>query len=328
MKLQDFRDTEDKHEYPFRLNEFIKYMETLKGSSPNTTASYSLDVVQLLRFMKVKRNILKEDVEFHDIDINDINDDFLKSITYDDLQSFLIFSKNYLNNQNVSIARKIASLKAFFKYLTKKAGVCTTNPSIELDKPKTGKRKPKYLSLDEANKLIENVHSRNTVRDKLIIILFLNCGMRLSELCSINVNDINDDTIRIIGKGNKERTVYLNEACINALLRYKYVRNDIVKRKRLNTNALILSERGQRISRRTVQGIVTNQLNNAGLSGKGYSTHKLRHTAATLLYKYGKVDILLLKEILGHEAVSTTQIYTHADNEMIRDAVKVNPLNF
>ena len=151
--------------------------------------------------------------------------------------------------------------------------------------------------------------------------------MRLAELCSISINDIKDDTIRIIGKGNKERTVYLNDACLEAIDNYLPVRSMQIKEKNLTLDALIISERGKRIARRTVQEVIEKQLKKAGLNDKGYSTHKLRHTSATLMYKYGDVDILVLKEILGHENISTTQIYTHTDNDMLRAAVKVNPLN-
>lgn len=327
MDLYDFADNNNDDELPYRLKEFIKYMETMKGSSKNTTMGYSSDICLLLRFMKVKRGIAKRGTELHDIPIADIDDDFLKNITFEDMQAFLVFSSKYLSNCSSTISRKVASIRAFFKYLTNKVKVCPVNNSVDLDKPKIGKRKPKYLNLNEANKLLDCVSSRNETRDKLIITLFLNCGMRLAELCSINVSDIKKDTIRIIGKGNKERTIYLNETCIDAIEAYMKARNELCEKKAITTDALIISERGNRIGRRTVQGIVERQLDNAGLGGKGYSTHKLRHSAATLLYKYGKVDVLVLKEILGHEEVSTTQIYTHTDNDMIRDAVKVNPLN-
>lgn len=327
MNLYDFRDKQENEDLPYRLREFIKYMETMKGSSKNTTIGYSTDIVMLLRFMKVKRGLVARDIEYSDIPVNDIDDEFLKNISFEDMQSFLVFSSSYLNNGNSTISRKVASLRAFFKYLTIKARVCERNNSVDLDKPRIGKRKPKYLNLDEANMLLDSVKSRNDVRDRLIITLFLNCGMRLSELCSINVSDIKGDIIRIIGKGNKERFIYLNDTCIEAIEDYITVRNKVLHRKGIEEDALIISERGTRIGKRTVQGIIEKQLHNAGLSGKGYSTHKLRHTAATLLYKYGNVDILVLKEILGHEEVSTTQVYTHTDSDMIRNAVKVNPLN-
>jgi site-specific recombinase XerD len=328
MDLRDFQDKNiNNEEYPERLNSFIKYMETMKGSSNNTIISYTMDIIMMLKFIKNKHGLVNDE-EFKDIKVNDIDDEFLRKINLDDMYSFLIFSKKYFDNGSSTIARKIASMRAFFKYLHVKLKIIDNDYSIELDKPKIGKRKPKYMNLDEANELLTKVNSRNYERDYLIITLFLNCGMRLAELCSISINDIKDDTIRIIGKGNKERTVYLNQACLRAIDNYLIVRSNIVKEKNIpKEDALILSERGKRIARRTVQEVIEKQLKEAGLDDKGYSTHKLRHTSATLMYKYGNVDILILKEILGHENISTTQIYTHTDNDMLREAVNVNPLN-
>lgn len=328
MDLYDFQEINlNEDEYPERLTEFVKFMETMKGSSKNTIDSYSRDIMIMLRYLKVKKGQVEKGTEFKNIKVNDIDDKYLNSITLEDMYSFLIFCKKYFENGSSTIARKIASMRAFFKYLHSKLKVIDHDYAIELDKPKIGKRKPKYMNLDEANMLISHIESRNYERDYCIITLFLNCGMRLAELCSINVESIKDDTIRIIGKGNKERTIYLNNASLDSIEKYMKVRYKIVKDKNIQEDALFLSERGKRISRRTVQDIIEKQLKNAGLNNKGYSTHKLRHTSATLMYKYGDVDILVLKEILGHENVSTTQIYTHLDNDMLREAVKVNPLN-
>lgn len=328
MDLYDFQDKNlDDMDYPERLVSFNSYLETMKGSSKNTIISYSRDLMLMFKFLKVKKGQVKKGTDFSEIKVNDIDDDYLRKITLDDMYSFLIFSKQYFENGSSTIARKIAAMRGFFKYLHNKVKVIDNDFTIELDKPKIGKRKPKYMNLEEANKLLSAVNSRNYERDYLIITLFLNCGMRLAELCSINLDSIKDDTIRIIGKGNKERTVYLNEACLKAIQNYLKVRDEIVKDKNITNDALLLSERGNRIARRTVQEVIENQLENAGLKGKGYSTHKLRHTAATLMYKYGEVDILVLKEILGHENVSTTQIYTHTDNDMLREAVNLNPLS-
>lgn len=328
MNLNDFRD--DKilnEEYPKLLTDFVRYLETMKGSSKNTIDSYVLDLMLMFKFFKVKYSLVPESTEFKDIKVVDIDSTFINKISLDDMHDYLIFSKKYLENGNSTIARKIASMRSFFKFLHYKAKVISKDYTAELDKPKTGKRKPKYMNLDEASGLLSSINSRNYERDFLIITLFLNCGMRLAELCSINCTDINEDMIRIIGKGNKERTIYLNNACIDAIEAYLPIRNKFLKGKDIEEDALIISERGNRIARRTVQSIIETQLTKAGLQGKGYSTHKLRHTSATLMYKYGDVDVLLLKEILGHEDVSTTQIYTHTDNEMLREAVKVNPLN-
>ena len=328
MDLYDFTDESSVHvDLPPRLTEFVKFLETIKGSSQNTIEGYTRDIVIMLRYLKVKKGQVKKRTEFKDIIISDVDDEYLNNITLEDLYSFLIFCKKYFSNGSSTISRKIASMRAFFKYLNKKIKVIDHDYTTELDNPKLGKRKPKYMNLEEANELLANINSRNYERDFCIITLFLNCGMRLAELCSINVDAIKDDTIRIIGKGNKERTIYLNDACLDAINKYMKIRNEQIREKGIETDALFLSERGNRIARRTVQDIIERQLKNAGLNNKGYSTHKLRHTSATLMYKYGDVDILVLKEILGHENVSTTQIYTHLDNDMLREAVKVNPLN-
>ena len=328
MNLNNFRDDRiSNEEYPKLLTDFVSYLETMKGSSINTIDSYVLDLMLMFKFLKVKYSLVPKDLDFHEIKVNDIDAKFLDSLTLDDMYAYLNFAKNYLENGSSTISRKIASMRSFFRYLHTKLKVISNDYTIELDKPRIGKRKPKYMNLDEATGLLSSIESRNYERDYLIITLFLNCGIRLAELCSINAEDIKDDMIRIIGKGNKERTVYLNEACLDAIKKYLPVRNKFLQDKAVNEPSLIVSERGNRIARRTVQNVIESQLKRSGLNGKGYSTHKLRHTAATLMYKYGEVDILLLKDILGHENVSTTQIYTHIDNEMLREAVSVNPLN-
>lgn len=208
------------------------------------------------------------------------------------------------------------------------------NPAQNLETPKLDKRLPKYLSLDDSKKLLtvtENDESdENKERDYAIITLFLNCGLRLSELIGINLQDINFDDYKltVIGKGNKERTIYLNKACINAIKDYIKVRptEGVKNDSKASNKALFLSKRRERISNRTVQYIVEKELRKAGLDTSKYSTHKLRHTAATLMYQYGEVDIRALQEILGHKSISTTEIYTHVSNEQARDAIERNPL--
>jgi integrase/recombinase XerD len=199
------------------------------------------------------------------------------------------------------------------------------NPSIELESPKINSRHPVYLTLEESKQLLSSIDGENKERDYAIITLFLNCGLRLSELISIDINKINNDKLTVIGKGNKERTVYLNSACIDAINNYLKVRptDDNVKDK----NALFLSERKRRISKRAVQYLVKKYIGISNLDTEKYSPHKLRHTAATLMYKYGKVDIRSLQQILGHENISTTQIYTHLDDETLRNAINANPLS-
>jgi len=299
-------------------------METIKGKSKNTIKEYAYDLIMFLRFIKLHKGMTDPNTEFDKIDISDITSEDLKSITLSDLYSFMSYLSRERDNNASSRARKVASIKSFFKYLTSKAKIIDINPATELESPKITKRHPRYLNIEESKKLLSSVSGKYAERDYAILTLFLNCGLRLSELVNINLNKIKNDTITVIGKGNKERTIYLNNACKQAIEEYLKVRPvDNVKDKQ----ALFLSERKQRISNKTVQHIVKKYIKIAGLDPERYSTHKLRHTAATLMYKYGSVDIRALQEILGHESVSTTEIYTHVDNEQLRNAVDSNPLS-
>ena len=230
-------------------------------------------------------------------------------------------------------ARKLSTIRIFFAYLTQKSNILEINPAQNIETPKKEKRMPKYLSLEDSKKLLSvamDENDENKERDYAIITIFLNCGLRLSELVGINIKDIDfsEYKLNVIGKGNKERTIYLNKACVNAIQEYLKVRPTVnVKNdEKKSQAALFLSRRLERISRRTVQYIVNRELLKAGLDTSKYSTHKLRHTAATLMYQYGKVDIRALQELLGHESISTTEIYTHVNNEQVRNAVESNPL--
>lgn len=277
-----------------------------------------------LRFLKLQRKLVPASVDFDSIDISDVDEKFLKDVTLSDLYSYMSFVSNSRSNSAYARARKVASLKSFFKYLTNKAKVLEKNPALELESPKIVKRLPRYLNIDESKKLLSSVDGKNSVRDYAILTLFLNCGIRLSELVGINLNNIRNNTLTVIGKGDKERIIPLNTACIEAINDYMKVRPvEGVKDK----NALFLSERKQRISKATVQHIVKKYIVSAGLDPKRYSTHKLRHTAATLMYRYGQVDIRALQELLGHESISTTEIYTHLDTQQLKNAVESNPLS-
>lgn len=311
------------NEAPLIIKDFLNYMETIKGKSSNTTKEYFYDLRLFFRFMKTYKNLVEKNIDIDEIDISDININSVKSITLSDLYSFMSYVSRERDNKSSSRARKVASLKSFFNYLSTKAKLLDYNPASELESPKILKRLPKYLNIEESKKLLSSIEGENRERDYAIITLFLNCGLRLSELVNINLNKIKNDTLTIIGKGDKERTIYLNNACKKSIESYMRVRSvEGVK----DRNALFLSERKQRISNKTVQYIVKKYIKSSGLDPERYSTHKLRHTAATLMYKHGKVDIRALQEILGHESISTTEIYTHVDNQQLKNAVDSNPL--
>ncbi|MBQ8299046.1 MAG: tyrosine recombinase XerC [Clostridia bacterium] len=317
---------------PKLLRDYLNYSSNLNKSS-NTIKEYQYDLVNFLKYMKLQslnnRKMTIDDIET----ITDIDSKFLNNVDINDLYEYMTYLKDKCNDSAVTRARKVASLRGFFKYLHVKARVIDDNPAKELESPKLGKRLPKFLTLEQSTSLLNGVKNApltgkqhdNRIRDYAIITLFLNCGMRLAELVGIDITHIKFDEalLTVVGKGNKERTIYLNKAALSAIKEYLEVRpTDGV----IDKNALFLSERKTRISRRTVQNLIKNYLRNICGLTEHYSTHKLRHTAATLMYQYGNVDIRALQEILGHESIATTEIYTHVDNSQIREAVENNPL--
>lgn len=309
---------------------FFNYQSNVKNKSELTIDEYCLDLRLFFKFLVISTERKKfTDDELDATDISELDEVFFNSVTLDDAYRFLSYCKTYRNNQEKARARKVSSIRTFFKYL-RMNNYIDDNPMINLDSPKLKKTLPKYLTVDQARKLLSVVDGKNKERDYCILTLFLNCGLRLSELVSIDYNAIifdekNDNySVIITGKGNKERTVYFNNACVAAINSYLRVRpKDGV----IDKNALFLSNRLTRISVKTVQHLVEVYLEKAGLGGMGFSTHKLRHTAATLMYQTGKVDVLELKELLGHENLNTTQIYTHLLDEKLKKAVENNPLS-
>jgi site-specific recombinase XerD len=312
---------------PECIIDFLNYLETIKGKSPNTIKGYKVDLTMFFRFLKLYKGLsTDETLDFEEIPIGDINNVLLRKINLTDLYAFLSFTEKYRQNSAYARARKVATLKSFFKFLNGKAKIIDENPASDLESPKISKRNPTYLTLDESKSLLNTISGRNKERDYCIITLFLNCGLRLSELCGINIPNIKGDILTVVGKGNKERTVYLNDACVKAIASYMPVRDEKLEMI-IDTDALFISKNNTRISKRAVEVMLKKHLVNANLDSEKYTPHKLRHTAATLMYKYGNVDIRSLQKILGHENVSTTQIYTHVDDETLRDAVKLNPLS-
>lgn len=307
----------------------MNYQSIIKNRSATTVEQYCLDLRLFFKFMFCKlNNISSALIENEDVtmDISVFDDNFYNTVTLGDAYEFLAYCRNERENKEKARARKVSSLRAFFKYL-RMNGIIEDNPMINLDSPKLSKNLPKYLNIEQAKKLLSVIDGANRERDYCIVTLLLNCGMRLSELVSLDYNKITFDgdsaSIIITGKGSKQRTVYLNHACVAAINAYMRVRTkDGVK----DRNALFLSNRHTRISPKTVQHMVDVYLEKAGFGGMGFSVHKLRHTAATLMYQTGKVDVLALKEILGHENLNTTQIYTHLLDEQLKKAVEANPL--
>ena len=318
MKREEF------NELPKLVQQYLLYIEAIKGHSELSVIEYASDLRTFFRFLARHKNLVSNNIDDNEIDLSPIDINFIKGITLNDAYQFLIYLKQIRNNNETTRARRVVAIRRFFIYLTDNLGLLETNPMKNLDIPKTKKSLPKYLTLEEAEKLLAVVDGKYKERDYAIITLFLNCGMRLAELVSIDYNDIKaDGSLVITGKGNKERNVYLNTACLIAINNYLKVRpNEGVK-----DRALFLSSRNQRISPKTVQHIVYNNLDKAGLGDRGLSVHKLRHTAATLMYQHGDVDLLLLKEILGHENLGTTEIYTHISSDATKKAIEANPLS-
>ena len=322
----------DRDNNPDYLNSFLDYSITILNKSPNSIKEYNYDLARFLKFIKIRFKLTSE-TDFSAIAISDIPISEISKIKLDDIHAFLSYLAIDLKSKPATRARKVSTIRIFFNYLSQKAGLIENNPAQNLETPKLGKRMPKYLTLDESKKLLnvtcsDEDENENAIRDYAIITLFLNCGMRLSELVGINIKDItfSECKLNVIGKGNKERTIYLNKACMNAVK--DYLENSRPKEgiKYDSKDALFLSKRRERISNRTVQYIVKRELQKAGLDTNKYSVHKLRHTAATLMYQYGNIDIRALQELLGHKSISTTEIYTHVDNSQVRNAVESNPL--
>lgn len=320
MKKEQFVDI-----FPSYAVEFLNYYSVIKNRSDLTVTEYANDLLTFFRFLKVIRGLANKDIPFEEINVDDLSLDLVSSVTLTDAYMFLVYCKDNRGNNERTRARKATTLRNFYKYLSVQKRLINDNPLQELDSPKLKKTLPKYLTLDESLALLEAVDGKFRERDYCIITLFLNCGLRLSELVSLNLSDIRtNNTIVVTGKGNKERTIYLNQACIDAINAYLPFRPvDGVKDK----NALFISRQKGRISPKTIQYIIKNTLEKAGLGDRELSTHKLRHTAATLMYQYGDVDVLAIKEILGHESLSTTQIYTHIMDEQLKKAAESNPLS-
>lgn len=309
---------------PALVRTYLNYLSAIKSKSSLTVLEYASDLRLFFRYITKARGLCGKDVPFDEINISMLSDDVICSVSLDEAYAFLVYCRNERKNDNNSRARKAVAIKRFYRYLEIN-GYIKVNKIAFLESPQTKKSLPKYLTLEQSVKLLQSVDGKFKERDYCILTIFLNCGLRLSELVGINLSHIKDDnTLIVLGKGNKERTVYLNQACLDAISAYMAVRPvDGVK----DRDALFISNQKKRISKQSVQKMVEGYLKKCGLDGMGLSTHKLRHTAATLMYQHGNVDPLQLKEILGHENLSTTEIYTHIHDDQLKQAVDSNPLN-
>lgn len=318
---------------PSLVREYASYKSAMQNASEKTISEYLLDLRTFFRFLKARELKIEVNSEdFEKIDISGIDLEYIKNITTEDIYDFLMYADTVRENMAAAKARKLSAIKGFFKYLTVKRMMLEENPAINIESPKKKQALPKFLSMEESLMLLDAVkndkESKSRVRDYAIITLFLNCGMRVSELVGIDLNDVDRNlrSLTVTGKGNKQRIVYLNSACREALADY-YVERLGENHVHTASHALFLSNREQRISVKTVQWLVYKYLEMAGLESKHYSVHKLRHTAATLMYQTGNVDVRVLKDILGHEQLNTTQIYTHVSNRSMEEAMENNPLS-
>lgn len=313
-------------ECPYFLNDFFTYQRVVLLKSEKTIEAYYIDLRVFLRYLKVKKGVVPKNTPFKNIDISDIPIEYIKSLTKLDILQYLNYVAAERNNSAKTRHRKLASIRLFFRCMYRDLGLLDTDPAKDVDYPKMPDHLPKFLTLDESINLLENMNTEDPfyLRDYCIVTLFINCGMRLSELVGLNMQDVNLDerSMRLLGKGNKERIIHINDACADAIITYLPTRKQSDK----EPNALFLSKQGSRLCNRRVEQIVDNALRDSNLDHRGFSTHKLRHTAATLMYQHGNVDPLMLKEILGHKSISTTEIYTHISNEGLKQAMDASPL--
>lgn len=304
------------------IRDFLVYHETIQGHSKKTVDEYFLDLRTFFRFIKLEKGFVPRTTELEDISILDVDLSLVQSISVTDVYSFMNYLSRDRDSGAAARARKIATIRSFYKYLTSKAKLLRENPMQDLDSPRLKKSLPKYLTLEQSLHLLESVDGENKERDYCILTLFLNCGLRISELAGLNLTDVRGDQLRVLGKGNKERIIFLNSACLHAIDDWLAVRSTLAS---ADPKALFITRKHTRITTDGIHYMVKQRLKKAGLDSNQYSSHKLRHTAATLMLQNG-VDVRTLQEVLGHEHLNTTQIYTHVDNKNLRLAAQANPL--
>ena len=325
--------TDYRTQAPSILRDFLAYHETIQGHSRKTVDEYFLDLRNFFRYIKIEKGLASRTAALEDISIDDLDVTLVRSVTLADIYAYLSFlsrdrQKNAKNPSSgfglmaSTRARKVATIRSFYKYLVNKVHILDENPIKELDSPKQRQSLPRYLTLDESIQLLESIDGENAERDLCIITLFLNCGLRISEMVGLNISDVRNDRLRVLGKGNKERIIYLNTACLNAIEDWLTVRS---KSGAADPYALFITRKHTRITTDGIHYMLKKRFTAAGLDSSKYSAHKLRHTAATLMLQNG-VDVRTLQEVLGHEHLNTTQIYTHVDSDSLRSAAAANPL--
>ena len=316
----------DRSQMPLFLSDYLTYLDVIRGKAKRTVNEYYNDICLFLRWLHCK-NLKRPEADCGEIDISEITVSEMEAVTVSVLYDYIKYLRDFRGNTPRSVSRRLSAVRSLFKYLTKTKGMLRADPCQNLELPAVKKALPRFLTLEESQRMLqsaEEIPSNDTLRDYCIVTLFLNCGFRLAELVGMNVGDVDfyDRKIRVLGKGSKERIVYLNDACLSALHDYISSRENPPEEPR----ALFLSRNHRRISRRRVQQIIEKMLIASGLGGRGLSTHKLRHTAATLMYQHGHVDTLTLRDILGHQSIATTEIYTHLSSEQRQNAIDSNPL--
>ena len=316
----------DRSQMPLFLSDYLTYLDVIRGKAKRTVNEYYNDICLFLRWLHCK-NLKRPEADCGEIDISEITAAEMEAVTVSVLYAYIRYLRDFRGNTPRSVSRRLSAVRSLFKYLTKTKGMLRADPCQNLELPAVKKALPRFLTLEESQRMLqsaEEIPSHDTLRDYCIVTLFLNCGFRLAELVGMNVGDVDfyDRKIRVLGKGSKERIVYLNDACLSALHDYISSRENPPEEPR----ALFLSRNHRRISRRRVQQIIEKMLVASGLGGRGLSTHKLRHTAATLMYQHGHVDTLTLRDILGHQSIATTEIYTHLSSEQRQNAIDSNPL--
>lgn len=316
----------DRNLLPDRVNEYLNYLLNIKAHSELTVQQYALDLRLFFSYVYANKNHLADDL--NSIDISQLDDAFFASVTINEIYSFLTYCGSKRKNNQITRRRKTSSIRGFYHFIADSMGYISKNPASQLSVASDQKRLPKYLTLDQSLALLQAVDGEFKERDYCILMIFLNCGLRLAELCALNLSDLNltEKTMLVTGKGNKQRMLYLNETCVQAILDYLKVR-PVDKLRGDDRDALFISRLNKRLGRQSVQLMVYRYLDKIGLQGQHYSVHKLRHTAATLMYQHGNIDVLVIKDVLGHENLSTTEIYTHIANKQIQEAIEKNPLN-